>query len=207
MPTLVIPCIVLTIGLSLLVGFRANLTRSREGKVLAFAALFILPVLSVWGGFSEHMERAQSRTFCVSCHVMEDYGRSLTIDDPSYIPARHFQNRLIPREQVCFTCHTTYTMFGDYSAKLRGVRHLYVQYLGSVPKPEAIKLYDPYNNRECLHCHQGARTFEENTAHNKVPDLLIRVKSNQLSCTSSGCHEFIHDVGTLKDAKLWKESQ
>jgi hypothetical protein len=26
---------------------------------------------------------------------------------------------------------------------------------------DAIRLYDPYNNRECLHCHLGARSFEE----------------------------------------------
>src|ERR1700710_699942 len=138
-------CAILTIGLVLLVGVRPRITRSREGEGLAFLALFILPVISVWGGFSEHMERAQSTTFCLSCHVMTDYGRSLTIDDPSYVPAHHFQNRLVDRDHACFTCHTTYTMFGDYSAKLRGVRHLYVQYLGTIPKPEAIKLYDPYN--------------------------------------------------------------
>jgi hypothetical protein len=82
-----------------------------------------------------------------------------------------------------------------------------VQYIKGPPQPEAIKLYDPFPNSECLHCHLGARRFEEGTAHNKTPNLLSRIKSNQLSCTSSGCHEFIHDVAGLKDDKFWKEKQ
>lgn len=193
--------------IALFVGFRASLTRSREGKMLAFVALFLLPIAAVGLGFSEQMDRAQSRTFCLSCHVMTDYGRSLLINDPSYVPARHYQNNLVPRDRACYTCHTDYTMFGGVNSKARGLRHLYVQYFGTVPKPADIKLYTPYNNRECLYCHLGARTFEEASAHHKTPDMLTRVKSNKLSCISGGCHEFIHDVGSLKDATFWKEDQ
>jgi len=192
---------------ALYVGFRAELTRSREGKILAFIALFGLPVMAAWTGFSEHMDLAQSTQFCLSCHVMGDYGRSLYIDDPSYVPARHFQNNRIPRDRACYTCHTEYSMFGGVKAKARGMRHLWVQYVRGAPKPEAIKLYDPFPNSECLHCHLGARRFEEGSAHNKIPNLLSRVKSNQLSCVSSGCHEFVHDVASLKDDTFWKEKQ
>ena len=35
----------------------------------------------------------------------------------------------------------------------------------------------------------------------------IRVKSGKLSCVSSGCHEFVHDVASLNDATFWKEKQ
>ncbi len=190
--------------LALLVASRAELTRARGGKVLAFVALFILPILAVWGGVSGHMERAQTTRFCLSCHVMEDYGRSLYADDPSYLPARHFQNNLVPRDRACYTCHTDYTMFGGFKAKLRGVRHLWVQYFRPVPKPEDIKLYQPYNNRECLHCHMGARRFEEASEHHKKPEMLAQTKSGELSCMSSNCHDIVHDVGTLKDATFWK---
>ena len=203
--SIIILFIAATAALVLVVGFRARMTQSREGKILAFIALFILPIVAASLGFSEQMERAQSRTFCLSCHVMNDYGRSLYIDDPSFVPARHFQNHLVPPDQACYTCHTDYTMFGTVSAKLRGVRHLLVQYVGTVPKPDQIKLYVPYNNRECLHCHLGQRRFEEASPHHKTPDLLGAIKSGQRSCTSSGCHEFIHDVGSLKDATFWKE--
>lgn len=208
MPTWVIAVFIAgTAALALLIGVRSRLTRSREGKILAFVGLFILPVAAASFGFSEQMDRAESTTFCLSCHVMSEYGQSLRVADPSYVPARHFQNNLVPRERACYTCHTDYTMFGTVTAKMRGLHHLQVQYLGTVPKPENIKLYTPYNNRECLHCHLGMRVFEEASAHLKVADLLANVKVNKLSCLSSGCHEFIHDVGALKDATFWKETQ
>jgi cytochrome c-type protein NapC len=203
-PVIVLLCLAAAV-VALFVGFRVELTRSREGKILAFVALFALPVMAAWTGFSEHMDRAQSTQFCLSCHVMGDYGRSLYIDDPSYVPARHFQNNRIPRDRACYTCHTEYSMFGGVKAKARGMRHLWVQYVRGAPKPEAIKLYDPFPNSECLHCHLGARRFEEGSAHNKIPNLLSQVKSNQRSCVSSGCHEFVHDVASLKDATFWKE--
>lgn len=193
--------------LAFLMGMRLELTRTREGKMLAFVVLFLLPVTSLLVGFSAHMERAQSTRFCLSCHVMQDFGRSLDVDDPSYLPARHYQNNLVSREQACFTCHTNYTMFGDVNAKLRGLRHLWVQYAGTIPAPSDVKLYEPYQNRECLHCHLGARKFEEASPHHKTSELLGDMKSGRKSCTSSGCHEFIHDVGSLKDMKFWKESR
>ena len=182
-------------------------TRTPAGRILAFLALVVVPGAALWAGFSFHMEQAQTTEFCLSCHVMSDYGRSLYVDDKSYIPAVHFQNNRIPRDHACYTCHTEYTMFGGVKAKARGLRHLWVQYVRGAPKPEAIKLYDPFPNSECLHCHLGARRFEEGSAHNKVPDLLSRVKANKLSCVSSGCHEFVHDVASLKDDTFWKEKQ
>jgi hypothetical protein len=38
---------------------------------------------------------------------------------------------------------------------------VYVYYFSTPPAPGNIKLYQPFNNRECLHCHLGARSFEE----------------------------------------------
>jgi cytochrome c-type protein NapC len=191
--------------LALLLALRPSLTRSREGKILAFVAIFLAPTAVGALNFAEHMQRAQSRTFCLSCHVMEDYGRSLHIDDPSFLPARHFQNHLIPTDQACYACHTQYTMFGTVAAKIKGVRHLWVQYFGTVPQPAEIKLYEPFNNRECLHCHLGQRRFEEASPHQRAPELLGNIKSGKTSCVSSGCHEFIHGVADLKDATFWKE--
>ena len=125
------------------------------------------------------------------------------MDDKSFLPATHFQNNFVPREHACFTCHTDYTMFGDYKAKWRGVHHVLVQYFGTIPKPADIKLYIPYNNRECLHCHAGMRAYEEASSHHKSPDMLARAASNQLSCVSSNCHDIVHDVANLKDAPMW----
>jgi cytochrome c-type protein NapC len=191
-------------ALAILVAIRPDLTRAKGGKILAFFALFLLPAAAMFGGFSSQLAHAQSTEFCLSCHVMTDYGRSLQMDDPSYLPAVHFQNNRVPRERACYTCHTDYAMFGGVRSKLRGLRHLYVQYFGTIPEPGKIQLYQPYNNRECLYCHGGARNFEEQSAHIKKPELLRQMKENELSCATSRCHEFVHDVESLADVPLWK---
>ena len=137
---------------------------------------------------------------------MEPYGQSLHVDDPFHLAAAHFQNHRVPPDEACYTCHTNYAMFGGVKAKLGGLRHLYVYYLGKPPKPADIKLYEPYNNRECLHCHAGARSFEEGAVHIADPTLLADIKLNKVSCLSSGCHQVVHDVATLGEQKYWKGS-
>jgi len=197
----------IVVVLAFLISARAELTRARGGKILAFVALCIFPALAMWAGAQAQMERSTTTRFCLSCHVMHDFGQSLYVDDKSYIPAVHFQNNFVPRDHACFTCHTDYTMFGDYRAKWRGVHHVWVQYFGAIPKPADIKLYTPYNNRECLHCHAGARKYQEASHHVKDPNTLSLAAANKLSCTSSDCHDIVHDVDTLKDATFWKPSE
>ena len=95
-------------------------------------------------------------------------------------------------------------MFGTFKAKLGGLRHLYIYYLGKPPLPQDIKLYKPFNNRECLHCHLGARSFEQGATHNADPATLPAIKANTLSCISSGCHDVVHNVGRWGDkVKFW----
>lgn len=178
---------------------RPELTRGRRGKILGFGALFVLPILALTAGTSEKLERSKTTEFCLSCHEMQPYGRSLYIDDEEYIPARHFQKRLIDREFACFTCHTDYTMFGDVNSKMRGLRHVYVHYFGTIP--EKLALYSPYQNRECLHCHLGARSFEEGWAHEDDMSDLI---ANELSCRESGCHDVIHDAAIIDEQDFWE---
>jgi cytochrome c-type protein NapC len=201
--TILIVFILIAIVLIALLVSRPQVTATRGGKILAFVALMVFPVLAGSLGVTEHMEKSKTTGFCLSCHVMEDYGKSLRVDDRSFLPAVHFQNNMVPRDQACFTCHTDYTMFGGVSAKLRGLKHVFVQYMGKPAQP--IKLYTPYNNRECLHCHQGARSFEESESHVKDPNAMARMRANQLSCSSSDCHNIIHRVSDLKEATFWKE--
>jgi cytochrome c-type protein NapC len=190
--------------LALIVLVWPAMCRERGGKILAFFALFVLPVVVALSGSWWHMERSKQTEFCLSCHTMSEHGRSLFVDDPSFIPAAHYQNNRVPRDQACYTCHKDYTVYGDLSAKWRGLRHVYVQYFGKRPQPADIKLYAPYNNRECLYCHAGARSFEEASPHNRKPEALAEMKSNTLSCLASKCHEFAHDVGDIKDLPVWK---
>jgi len=186
---------------------RPTITMHPGGKILAFGVLFFLPLFCLTAGMNNEMERSKSTSFCLSCHIMEPYGKSLQVDDPSYLAAAHFQNHRVPADEACYTCHTNYAMFGTFKAKLGGLRHLYVHYLRTEPRPQDIQLHEPYNNRECLHCHLGARSFEQGAVHNADPDTLPAVKANKLSCISSGCHDVVHNVGSLDKVKLWTEEK
>ena len=195
---ILIALVLVAIALIALVALRPSLTAARGGKVLAFLAFLVLPLVASAMGLSAHLDHSKSTEFCLSCHVMKPYGQSLKVDDPAWIPAHHYQNNLVPRDHACFTCHTNYTMFGDAKAKLRGLRHVYVYYLGHIP--DKIELYEPYNNRECLHCHNGSRAFEESDLHKEIRADLA---SGQVSCLE--CHDTIHNVKDLKGKALWTE--
>ncbi len=192
----------ISVGLIAFLIFKPSVTVDRGGKILAFVALFVLPLLTGFIGLTEHTERSKSTEFCLSCHVMNDHGKSLLVDDKEYIAAIHFQNNLVPRDKACYTCHTDYTMYGDLNAKLRGLNHLYAQYVGKTP--DTLKLYSAYNNRECLQCHEGARSFEESAAHIQDASMFASMKSNDLSCMTSGCHDVVHDVNDLEDMDFWE---
>jgi cytochrome c-type protein NapC len=199
---LLIVLLLISVILVAIIVFRPAITNSREGKMLAFLAFLILPVLCMFWGASEHIDRSKQTQFCLSCHVMEPYGKSLYVDDPAYVPAAHFQNHRIPVEEACYTCHTDYALYGSLRAKMEGLQHIYVQYLGTVPK--TITLFTPYNNRECLHCHLGARSFESDPIHMAI---MGSIKSNQMSCITSGCHDTVHNVASQDQVKFWSPVQ
>lgn len=192
---LVATLVVLTIMMVLLIYFRPSLVRTPGGKLLAFISLCLLPLASMRSGFLLHFESTKTTAFCLSCHVMEPYGESLLVDDQEYVPAVHFQNGTLDRKKACFTCHTQYTMFGDMRAKMAGLQHLYVYYLGEIP--EEIELYSPYSNRECLYCHGGGRQYEDLHEHD-TPTLV----TNERSCQE--CHEKIHDAAGAHAAPKWR---
>ena len=91
-------------------------------------------------------------------------------------------------------------MYGDVRAKVQGLRHLYIYYLGQVP--ETLELYEPYRNRECLSCHGGARSFEEDELH---ADIRAEMASDEISCLE--CHEPVHDVAHLGELELWQGAE
>lgn len=198
----VIAVLAITLAVAALVVFRPGLTVARGGKILAFFGLFIFPAIAAMLGFETHIEKSKQTSFCLSCHIMSPYGKSLYVDDPSYIPAAHFQNARVPRDEACYTCHTDYSLYGGFKSKIRGLHHLYAQYLSTPKQP--IKLYQPYNNRECLHCHVGARSFEQGAVHTADPQIMTDIKSNKLSCVSSGCHENVHNISQAEHVKYWR---
>ena len=199
---LLIAQIVVTILLALVFLIRPSVTAGATGKIVAFIALVVLPSLCLMGGMNAHVQRSEQTQFCVSCHSMQPYGRSLYADDANYIPAAHFQNHRVPADEACYACHADYTLFGPLRDKLRGVTRLYFQYVSTPPNP--IRIPGGYSNSQCLHCHLGARSFQENAIHSAIMDTLI---SNQMSCVSSGCHDTIHNLASLDHVKFWRPGQ
>src|ERR1700732_5222521 len=79
---------------------RPNITATQGGKVLAFFVLFLLPLICLGMGTSYHIDRSKRTEFCLSCHEMQPYGKSLLVDDPAHLPAAHFQNHRVPPEEA-----------------------------------------------------------------------------------------------------------
>ena len=199
---ILIAVIVLTMVLAVFFLIRPSVTAGAREKILVFIALFILPVLCIGGGMSTHMQRSEQTRFCISCHSMENYGKSLYVDDPNYLAAQHFQNHRVPADMACYACHTDYTIYGPLKDKFQGITRIYMQYVSTPPK--TIHIRGGYKNLQCLHCHADARSFEENPVHTAIMDSL---KSNQMSCISSGCHDTVHNVAHLGHVKLWRTGQ
>ena len=55
-------------------------------------------------------------------------------------------------------------------AKIKGVRHVIAFYVGDT---SPIKLYDPFPNENCLHCHREAKGFLEDSNHDPIEDILF----------------------------------
>ena len=193
--------IVLSIALASIFLIRPSLTHAASWKILAFIGLCVLPALCLVGGMNTHVQRSEQTQFCISCHVMIPYGQSLYVDDPSHIPAQHFQNHRVPADTACHACHADYTIYGPLKDKMQGLKRIYAQYVSTPPDPAAIRIAGGFKNAQCLHCHLGARSFEENPLHAAMMDSL---KSEQTSCLTSGCHDTAHDVANLSHLKMWR---
>ncbi len=188
----------LAAALLLVLFARPRTVRTAEGKVLAVLAFFVAPALAVSGGVSEHLERSRSTGYCLSCHVMSEYGRDMRAAASASLPAEHYQNHQIPPEQSCFSCHTDYGYSGSRSAQLRGVKHVLTTYFGTVP--DSIRMARRYRVDQCLRCHLGARSFEEAEAHRSGPFTMEEIKTGRASCTRSGCHGVVHRGAILAPA-------
>jgi cytochrome c-type protein NapC len=203
---LVIGILICQIALSVVLAsvflIRPSLTSAAGWKILAFIGLCVLPALCIVGGMNTHVQRSEQTRFCISCHVMIPYGQSLYVDDPTHIPAQHFQNHRVPADMACYSCHADYSIYGPLKDKMQGLTRIYLQYVSTPPNP--ITIPGGFQNAQCLHCHLGARNFEENPVHSAMMDSL---KSNQTLCLTSGCHDTAHDVANLNHQKFWKPAQ
>ena len=169
---------------------------SMPGRLALLCGVFFLPLAAVGTGVEQAYRESSSTTFCLSCHEMGNHGRSMFIDDRTVLPAMHYQMRLVDRDHACFECHTNYTMFGDVEAKLDGLKHVWVHYLGEVP--ETFELYQPYPNSNCLHCHDDGRSYLEMPAHAGHFEAMA---SGEESCLS--CHKAGHALDLVEEGQFW----
>ena len=70
--------------------------------------------------------------------------------------------------------------------------------------PDKLALYEPYNNRECLHCHEGARRYLKGETHSAEPGRMEKMRRNELSCVSKDCHDTVHLTSEVDSIPLWK---
>ena len=198
LPASVIIALAVGIGIVVLLFCGAGaLANQTVGRVVLLVGLLALPVLLSTGNISYGFHKSSTTAFCLSCHEMEPHGKSLFVDSQQALAAFHYQNRLVDRETVCFSCHKDYAMFGDVKAKMNGLRHVWAHYIAGVPKK--IELYQPYPNSNCLHCHDDMRRFVEAPAHKPVLSTLY---AGTTSCLS--CHRVAHDMAKVEAGDFWQ---
>jgi cytochrome c-type protein NapC len=174
-----------------------TLAKNRSGRVALLAGVVILPLVLSAGHLSFGFAESSQTHFCLSCHEMQLHGQSLFVNDKHALAAVHYQNRLVERETVCYSCHKDYAMFGDARAKLNGLRHVWAHYVTGVP--QKLALYQPYANSNCLHCHDDARRFREQPAHAPVMESIT---AGSMSCLT--CHRVAHDMNKVAARDLWQ---
>lgn len=184
---------------ALAAGGRSGEARPVRWRLGAFVVLCAIPVALTSVGTAAHLDHAKTTEFCGSCHEMGVYTDSLHLADPAYLPAVHYLDGLVPRDEACYSCHTRYTMFGGVKAKMNGLRHVWVHYLGQAP--ESVELYEEYSNQECMRCHAGARSFEDLDLHVEVrAELAV----DEVSCLE--CHDLVHAADQVDSLERWGEA-
>jgi len=198
LPPSLIVALVVGLGIVALASFGAGLLDGHTaGRLALLLAIVVLPLLLTVGNISYGVAESSSTRFCLSCHEMQEHGKSLFADNRQALAAVHYQSRLVDRQTACYSCHKDYALFGDVKAKLNGLRHVWAHYVSGVPKK--IELYQPYPISNCLHCHDDSRRFVEGPAHRPA---LAALYAGTTSCLS--CHRVAHDMAKVKAGELWQ---
>ena len=154
-------------------------------KIVLFFLLIVFPAILASATATTSFHNAQTKEFCSSCHVMTPWYADMTNPESESLASMHFRRRWIQQEQ-CYTCHADYVFMGTMKAKMKGMRHVIAYYIGD---RDNIKLYEPFPNENCMHCHSEAAAFRESPSHDA---MMEEIESGEESCI--GCHDLIHDV-------------
>ncbi len=170
-----------------LIRYRGRL-QSSTSWILLIAGAVVLPSVSTMFGTLLVFERAERVEFCGSCHkAMQAYVNDMENPSSESLAAIHYRNRYVPRNQ-CYTCHTSFGLFGTVQAKIAGIIDVHKYYTGSFR--QQIQMREPYRNDDCLKCHAGAARWSLNHAGSR--DSIL---AGEATCL--GCHGKAHPAHTL----------
>jgi cytochrome c nitrite reductase small subunit len=145
-------------------------------------ALGLLPLTIVFAAYSYALPESKRVDACGACHVMDPFIKDLRDPKSDTLAALHHQNPASKGEE-CFACHSDYGLWGDMSAKLHGLGHIYHLATGTYTLP--IRIRTPFPSTRCLSCHGQARRYLTNAAHADVLKDLAAGKAGCLDCHSS----------------------
>jgi cytochrome c-type protein NapC len=160
-------------------------------KILLALGLGVFPILAAGSGNVAGFDATTKRSFCNGCHVMEPWIEDAANPASTSLASLHSRNQEFGPKS-CYACHADYGMFGTVATKINGLKHVaaYITEYRDVPIAQAIeeiRLYKPYPNTNCTHCHSTKLPgFDE------VPDHKALVDPDQVSCASIGCHGPAH---------------
>lgn len=140
----------------------------------------IIPVITSSAGGVLVVERSERVGLCNSCHLaMRPYVNDMKNPNSHSLAALHYRNRYIEDNQ-CYSCHTSYGMFGTVEAKSEGIFDVYRYYTRTFSLP--LKMRHPYPNNDCLKCHAGSAKFL--ASHKKDREAMF---ADDVSCMQ--CHD------------------
>lgn len=154
-------------------------------KLLLLFGLFVLPSGTAVLGNVANLEASKSVQFCGSCHVMDSYVSDLQNPDSRSLASLHGQLPAFA-DDACYGCHADYGMYGGVTTKIGGMHHVYSFYSDdwTTPGHRPPELYEPYDTRVCLSCHNPVRKGAplEHRVHGD------KITSREIKCTNAGCH-------------------
>jgi cytochrome c-type protein NapC len=170
-------------------------------KLVLLAGLGVFPLITAGSGNLVGFEATTTRQFCGGCHVMEPWVADANDPRSTGLAARHGRNALFG-DKNCYTCHADYGMYGAVATKINGLHHVaaYLRGYHRMPVDQAlaeIRLYRPYPNANCTHCH--STTLPGFAA---VPDhkIVAQPGDAEASCASAGCHGPAHPFAAKAQA-------
>ncbi len=160
--------------------------------VAGLSAVFVSGIV-FWGGFNWSLELTNTESFCISCHVMEEYVYK------EYRKTIHFSNRTGVRA-TCPDCHVPKEWIYKVVRKVGATNELFHWFSGSIDTPEDFKAkrlelagyvwasMAATDSRECRNCHGiGFMSPEVQTARARAMHEL----GEKWGSTCIDCHKGI----------------